>query len=518
MWGSLIGIFDRVCTDYAERIALEHGDRSWTYAEMRSRATAVAAGLHELGVGRGQRVGLLMPNCPEYFPTEYGVFESGAAAVPISWRAGIDDIRYGFASTEVTTVIYHESFDETIQSIRDQLPHLRHAIRLGSGAADGTLDYDVVFGDRTATAPAIAFDPNSLALVQFTSGSTGEPKAVRQTHATLSHYFITAGMEVANSGFGERFLHVAPLTHFTQTFALPTFLRGGTNITVPALDMAGLLSTVQDKKVTATAVVPTILYMLLDHLQQIGPETVDLSSLRTIVYAGSPMAPDRLRRALDIFGPIFTQTYAGTEPGYLSCLRKEDHRLDAPELLSSAGRPFYHVDLAIRDEAGQDLPAGAVGEIWSHQAGQMAGYLDSTRDAEAIRDGWVRSGDLGYLDEHNYLYLVDRVKDMVVTGGFNVFPRQVEDVLSEHPAVALCAVFGIPDSRWGEAVKAVVVLRPDAEASEDELIQLVKQRKGGVWAPKSVEFAEVLPLTATGKVDKKSLRAPYWAGRQRQVH
>jgi acyl-CoA synthetase (AMP-forming)/AMP-acid ligase II len=299
---------------------------------------------------------------------------------------------------------------------------------------------------------------------------------------------------------------------------MPVFMRGGTNIILPGLDLDLLLNAIERERVTATAVVPTIVYMLLDHPRR---AEADLSSLHTVIYAGSPMAPEGLRRALEAFGPIFVQTYAGTEPGYMTCLRKEDHRLDTPEWvarLASAGRPMYHVDLSIRDIEGRALPVGEVGEICAAQPGQMVGYVNGGLDSEVMQDGWVRSGDIGFVDEGGYVFIVDRKKDMIVTGGFNVFPRQIEDVLVTHPAVAQCAVIGVPDAKWGEAVKAVVVTRPDAAVSAEELIALVKERKGSVWAPKSVDFVAALPANPSGKIDKRSLRAPYWAGRRRQVN
>jgi acyl-CoA synthetase (AMP-forming)/AMP-acid ligase II len=259
-------------------------------------------------------------------------------------------------------------------------------------------------------------------------------------------------------------------------------------------------------------------YLLLDH-PRLG--TTDFSSLRTVVYAGSPMAPDRLKQALEVLGPIFVQTYAGTEPSYMTCLRKEDHRIDTAEglhRLASAGRAMYHVDLSIRDLDGRQLPLNQAGEICARQPGQMVGYTNSSMDGEVIRDGWVSSGDIGYVDDAGYLFIMDRMKDMIVTGGLNVFPRQIEDVLVTHPAVEHAAVIGVPDPKWSEAVKAVVVTRPGATVDPGELIDLVKAHKGSAWAPKSVDFRDALPTNPSGKIDKKALRAAYWAGRQRQVN
>ncbi|MFI0351308.1 AMP-binding protein [Actinomadura sp. 9N407] len=519
MWGTLPRIFDRACSYYADRTALVDGERRLTYTEMHDWANRVGNALVRLEVGKGDRVGLLMPNCLEFIPTMCGIWKAGAAITQMPTRASAEDFHYYLDDVQASTLIYHEAFDEAVAQIRDRLPGLQHVIRLSAGdPLPGALDYDATLQRESASTPAIEPHVDDLAFVGFTSGTTGVPKGVLQTHATWSHYAVTAGLEIGDIRPGEVFAHAAPLTHFSQTFVMPTFMRGGTNVILPGFDLDLLLDTIEGEGVTATAVVPTIVYMLLDHPRR---DKVDLSTLRTVVYAGSPMAPDGLRRALETFGPIFVQTYAGTEPGYMTCLRKEDHRLDSPEWierLASAGRPMYHVDLTIRDAAGHVLPPGEPGEICAAQPGQMVGYVDASRDAETMQDGWVRSGDIGYVDAAGFVFIIDRQKDMIVTGGFNVFPRQIEDLLITHPAVAQCAVIGVPDPRWGEAVKAVVVTKPGSDVSAEALIDVVKQHKGSVWAPKSIDFTDVLPTNPSGKIDKKSLRAPYWAGQRRQVN
>jgi acyl-CoA synthetase (AMP-forming)/AMP-acid ligase II len=518
MWGTLPSVFDRACAYYPERTALVSGERRLTYTKMYEWSNRVGSGLAGLGVRTGDRVGLLMPNCLEFIPTMCGIWKAGAAVTQMPARASADDFHFYLDTVGASALVYHESFDEAIASIRDRLPDLEHVVRLAEhDPLPGTLDYRDTFDRRPSTPPEVEVGPDGLAFVGFTSGTTGVPKGVLQTHATWSHYAVTAGMEIGDIRPGEVFAHGAPLTHFTQHFVIPTFMRGGTNVILPGLDLDVLLDAIEREGVTATAVVPTIVYLLLDHPRR---DQVDLSSLRTVVYAGSPMAPDRLRRALEVFGPIFVQTYAGTEPGYLTCLRKEDHRLDSDawvERLASAGRPMYHVDVTIRGDDGKAVKPGELGEICAAQPGQMIGYVDESLNAEAMRDGHVRSGDIGYIDDAGYVFIVDRKKDMIVTGGFNVFPRQIEDVLAAHPAVAQCAVIGVPDPKWGEAVKAVVVTRPGATVTADELVAVVKERKGSVWAPKSVEFVDALPTNPSGKLDKKSLRAPYWAGQRRQV-
>ncbi|MCU1643923.1 MAG: Long-chain fatty acid--CoA ligase [Nocardia sp.] len=518
LWGPVTRVLDRACTYYSDRTALIAGDRSLTYTELRSVTNRIANGLLALGITPGERVGLLMPNILEFVPTQYGIWKSGAVPVQMAAKASAEDHRYFLTESGATTLIYHASFDATVAALADQVPTLRRLIRLGEQPGDSAADYYEIFGTQDDSTPPVDIGPGDPAQIMFTSGSTGTPKGVLFTHDRLSHYLLTAGLEIGDTRPGEVFAHGAPLTHFTQIFLLPTFLRGGANVIMPGLDVDTLLDTIVRHRATATAVVPTVIYLMLTHPKLAA---ADLSSLGTVIYAGSPMAPEKLRTAIEALGPVFIQTYAGTEPGFISCLRKQDHMLDDPAALArlgSAGRPLFHVDVSIQDEQDRHLPVGETGEICARQLGRMSGYLDSGKDTEALRDGWVHSGDIGYLDADGYLFLVDRKKDLVVTGGFNVFPRQVEDVLTQHAAVAQCAVIGIPHPKWGEAVHAVVVPKPGHTVTAEQLIALVKAHKGSVWAPKTLDFVDTLPLNASGKVDKKALRAPYWAGHARQVN
>jgi acyl-CoA synthetase (AMP-forming)/AMP-acid ligase II len=522
MWGTLPEVLDRVCLYYADRTAIRDGDRVISYRQMQQWANRVANGLGALGVAPGERVGLLLPNGLEFIPTQHGIWKAGAVLVQMPTRSSAATHRANLEQTAATTLIYHAQFDDVARELVAGLPNLKTVIRLaGPDSAQAgppqPVDYLTHFGGQPDTPPEVTVGEHDEAYVLFTSGSTGEPKGVVNSHFTWAHYSITAGLEIADTRPGEVFAHGAPLTHFTQIFVMPTFLRGGTNVMLPGLDAGDLLTAIQRDHITATAVVPTVIYLLLDHPRR---SAADLSSLQTMIYAGAPIAPGRLGEALAAFGPIFVQTYAGTEPGYVSCLRKEDHEVETDaglKRLASAGRPIPYVKVGIADEQDRPLPTGQVGEICSRQLGQMLGYLDATRTPEALRDGWVHTGDVGYLDQDGFLYIVDRKRDMVVSGGFNVFPRQVEDVLLRHPAVAQAAVIGVPHPKWGEAVHAVVVLRTGAAASDDELIAAVKAELGSIPAPKTVAFAGTLPANPAGKVDKKALRAPFWSGRDRQV-
>lgn len=531
MWGTLPDVLDRACSYYADRIAVRDAadDRRITYRELNLWRNQIANALIASGVQKGDRVGLLMPNCLEFIPIQQAVWAAGAVLVQMPTRAAAEGLRSNLAQTDAMTLIYHAKFESTVAAFKDDLPKLQTLIRVGSVASDhiavdGAADFAETVEGRPTVRPVVDIDEHDEAYVLFTSGSTGEPKGVVNSHFTWSYYSISAGLEIGDIRFGEVFAHGAPLTHFTQIFVMPTFVRGGTNVMLPGLEVDGFLTNVEKHGITAAAVVPTIIYLLLDHPRR---HEFDLSSLQTLVYAGSPIAPERLRQALDTFGPIFIQTYAGTEPGYVACLRKNEHQQQDGEpteawtrRLASAGRPMFQVDVSIQDENDRALPVGEAGEICSRQLGQMLGYLDPRRNSEALRDGWVHTGDIGHLDADGYLYIVDRKKDLVVSGGFNVFPRQVEDALATHPAVSQSAVIGVPHDKWGEAVMAVVVARGGELTGSDlesELIRHVKRKLGSVSAPKSIVFADALPLNPAGKVDKKAIRKPYWRGRSRQV-
>jgi fatty-acyl-CoA synthase len=274
---------------------------------------------------------------------------------------------------------------------------------------------------------------------------------------------------------------------------------------------------VEQRRITLTFAVPTMLYALLDHP---ATKTADVSSIETIVYGAAPMSPTRLREALDVFGPVFVQLYGQAEaPATVTALRKEEHDPSRPHLFGSCGRALPGVTVALLDDEDEEVPLGEVGEICVRGAIVSDGYWKRPElTAETLRSDWLHTGDMARADEEGYLYIVDRKKDMIISGGFNVYPREIEDVLTSHSDVAIAAVVGVPDDKWGEAVKALVVLRPGAAVGADDLIALVRERKGAVYAPKSVDFIDDLPLTGVGKADRKAVRARFWPADGRQVH
>jgi acyl-CoA synthetase (AMP-forming)/AMP-acid ligase II len=365
----------------------------------------------------------------------------------------------------------------------------------------------------------VSVTENDLYNVNYTGGTTGVSKGVVRIHRT---YVSSVMMELIEGEIreNETYLAVTPLTHAAGALLLPAFLRGGSCVILPGFNPAQFLQTVEQEKVTFSFMVPTMIYNLLDH-PDVGK--YDTSSLRTIIYGAAPMSPERLKEAIQIFGPIFTQYYAQVEAVMpVTLLRKQEHIVagDAKGVarLSSCGRPSIAYRLKLVDEQGRDVPVGQPGEILVQGPSVMVGYLKRPElTAETLRDGWLHTGDIARMDEDGYIYIVDRKKDMIVSGGFNIYPKEVEDVLYEHPAVAMAAVIGVPHPKWGEEVKAVVVLKPGAAATAEQLIAFCKERKGSLISPKTVDFAERIPVTGLGKPDKKALKEPYWKGRDRSI-
>ncbi|OPY99688.1 acyl-CoA synthetase [Bradyrhizobium sacchari] len=356
--------------------------------------------------------------------------------------------------------------------------------------------------------------PDDLSTLNYTGGTTGKSKGALRYHRENAGAVaaILADFEIPE---GARFLAVAPISHVAGTKVLPTLMRGGTVHMLKGFDPEAVLATIARERINFTLFVPTMIYVLLEHP---ALRRTDLSSLELVLYGASAMSPSRLVEGIERIGPVFSQLYGQTECYPISVLRKADHDPRTPELFLSCGFPTAACEVKLLDDNDQEVKTGEAGEICVRAPHAMAEYWkrpDIT--AETLKNGWVHTGDIARKDERGYMFILDRKKDMIVSGGFNIFPREVEDVLSQHADVAMVAVVGIPDEKWGEAVTAVVVPREGARPDPDELINLVKTRKGSAHAPKQIQFVKQLPMTGVGKVDKKVLRAGFWSGRDRMV-
>jgi acyl-CoA synthetase (AMP-forming)/AMP-acid ligase II len=515
-------LYDRAIAQGGDRIAVSDARTQLSYRDLGAQGRQLAAALHGLGVGRGSRVAFLMSNCAEYVPCEYAVAWLGATRVPLAALLGADDHVYmlGFARCEV--LIYHSRLAERVQAIAPRLTGVRHFICVAGEAASlpaGHLDLATLMAASAAAPERAGVDPEDIAGIYFTGGTTGRPKGVMLSHRS---WFHTYQMEMLDFDIGwhETFLFTTPMTHAAGCLLLPVLLRQGRCVILERFDPELLLATVAAERVTATLLVPTMIYALLDHPRR---DAHDRASLRNILYGAAPIAPERLRAALAAFGEVFTQFFGQTEaPMALLALPRPAHRAGDPArqaaVLATAGRPTYATELRLVDEGGRDVAPGQPGEIIIRAPNMMSGYLDDPEaTAAAIRDGWLHTGDVAWMDAEGLVTIVDRRKDMIISGGFNVYPREIEDVLFQHPAVQQAAVVGVPHPRWGEQVLALVVTRPGARVGEDELIDWVRARKGSIMAPKAVAFVADIPVTNLGKIDKKAIRARYWAGQDRQV-
>jgi acyl-CoA synthetase (AMP-forming)/AMP-acid ligase II len=358
-------------------------------------------------------------------------------------------------------------------------------------------------------------------IITSTGGTTGLPKGVMNSHRAAQTTFIQFLLACTyRDGTKPVNLAAAPLTHTAGLLSLPCTAQGGTVVVLAKPDPVLLVQAVAKHRVTEFFLPPTVIYALLEAP---GIEQVDFSSVRYLLYGAAPMSVEKLKKAIALWGPIMTESYGQSEAmGSIATLRADEHivsgALASDEQLASVGRPNPLVRVEIMDEVGRILPRGETGEICVRGDLVMSGYYkDPEKTAETIIDGWLHTGDVGHLDTHGFLHLTDRKKDVIITGGFNVYPAMVEQVLWTHAAVQDCAVIGVPDDKWGEAVKAVVELNPNQSASAEELIALCKERLGSVMAPKTIDFIERLPRSAAGKVLKKDLRASYWQGRTSNI-
>jgi fatty-acyl-CoA synthase len=511
-------LIERCGLAYGPQTAVVCGDRRITYTEQLARVRQTGRALLDLGLEKGDRVAVLMTDRPELLDVYYGALWAGLAIVPLNAKASASDHAYILSDCGARVVVHDGSKADLVDSARAEAEHVLSVDEQAVLSGGAYLPNLVAKQPDGEGRPEVT--PDDRYGIFYTGGTTGRPKGVEHNHRA----FVAAMMsEMLELGLGERdrFAHVAPLTHAGGMFVLPVWLRGGTNVILGGFDPERFKSAVATEEITSSMMVPTMLYVLMDSLKN-GNE--GLESLSTVIYGASPIGRERLLQAIETFGPIFSQLYGQTEaPNQLCVLRKSDHA-QAIETgdhtpLSSCGRPVGIADVRLVDDDLKDVPHGEAGEIVAQGPHIMRGYWNRPEEtAAALRGGWLCTGDVAKADRRGFVYIVDRKKDMIISGGFNVYPKEVEATLFSHPAVKDVAVIGVPDDKWGESVKAVVVRDPSVQVDAAELIAYVRERKGPVLAPKTVDFTEAIPLTAVGKHDKPALRAAYWGGRDRGVN
>lgn len=421
----------------------------------------------------------------------------------------IEDYLYVIEDAEIDLLVYDgDHFEEVAAELKQRAPRIRHFVAIGPcGVGQSLENLASAFVAKPLVAPDA--DPELLARIAYSGGTTGKPKGIMVTHrgmATSTMIQLTEWEWPAEI----RHLICAPLSHAGASVMTAILLKGGSMVVLPGFDPVSFMEAVQKNRITSVLMVPTMVLALIDHPRF---AEFDLSSLEVIFYGASAFPAARLKDAIARLGPIFFQFYGQSEaPMSVTVMRRADHLSDDPLRLASCGRPTPWVRVALMDDNMRHVPEGEPGEICVQGPLLMGGYLNKPEETElAFEGGWLHTGDVAIRNPDGFLRIVDRKKDMIVTGGFNVFAREVEDVLVTHPAVRQAAVIGVPNPKWGETVKAIVVLAPGETVPAEDLIALVRDRKGPVQAPKSVEFIESIPLSPLGKPDKKALRAIYKA-------
>ncbi len=493
------------------------GQRTRTFVETADRVARFAGALRALGVGSGDRVAILGMNSDRYSEALLAIAWADAVFVPANIRWAAAEISYSLVECDAKVLIVDDAFQGMVPALREAHSGLATVIYFGEGEPpDGMLGFEDLVA-QTDPVDDARRGGDQLAGIYYTGGTTGNPKGVMLSHANL----LTSALGSAATGHfcepGGRLLHAAPMFHLADgaAWAAQTAL-GGTHVMVPAFDPVAVLSAFSEHQITTTLLVPTMIGMLVNH-----PDagSYDLSSLRHMIYGASPISEPVLEKAMKLFPNAgFVQAYGMTELSPVATLLlPEDHH--DPAHRRAAGKAAPHAEVRIVDEHDNEVPRGTVGEVVCRGGHVMLGYWNQPEaTAAAVRDGWMHTGDGGYMDDDGYVYIVDRIKDMIVSGGENVYSVEVEKVVAQHPAVESCAVIGVPDDDLGERVHAVVVLRPGEQTTAEELREFCKQHIAGYKAPRSAEFVDALPLSGAGKILKRELRRRHWDQHHRAVH
>ena len=510
----------RAVQQHPRQIATICGSRQQDYAQYADRVARLAGALQAEGMARGDRVGMLSLNSDRYLEFYFGTWWGGGAVNPVNIRWSAAEIAYSLDDCDTRILLVDEQFKTVGLELRNRSKVLQTLIYVGDGETpEGMLSYEAIVA-AAAPVPDAGCSGQDLAGVMYTGGTTGFPKGVMLTQESLCANALSAlGEGLTESS--ARALLIAPMFHIAcAALMLAHAAVGGTFVIAPMFTPLGTLQVIQAQRVTHLMLVPTMIQLATDH-----PDAAqyDLGSVKVMSYGGSVISEGVLQRAMQRFpGADFVQAYGMTELSPCATyLNFADHKSEAAKtgLLRSAGRASLTTEVRIVDPLGVEVPRGIVGEVAVRGANVMLGYWNKPEQtAAALRDGWMHTGDGGRMDDDGYLYIVDRMKDMIVSGGENVYSAEVENALSQHPAVAACAVIGIPSDEWGESVHAVVVCKPGASATTKELADHCRQLIAGYKCPRSTEFRDALPMTGAGKILKTELRKPFWEGRTREVN
>ncbi len=518
----VIDFFDKAVAAAPERVAFIADEARYTYRDFQSYATRIACGIVERGLTEAGRIAVYSPNDVDAFACVLASFRANATWVPINARNALEANIDFMNLTECEWLFYHSTFAGNVAKIRAEVPTLKHLVCID--ACDREIaSLEAFMQATTLTAiPDIHYDPHRMATILGTGGTTGRSKGIMWDNLTWATLIAETGLSIGLSPQPPVHLCVAPMTHAAGILTFMLTPQAPTNVVLDKIEPLEIMQAIERHRVTHLFLPPTALYAMLAHPRV---REFDYSSLTHFLIAASPVAPDKLAEAVQIFGPCMCQCYGQVEaPMLITYLPPAElaaavHEPALRHRLKSCGKPCSLSLMGIMDDDGRLLPRGERGEVVVR--GSLVApcyYKNPQGTAEAHQFGWHHTGDVAYWDEDGYVYIVDRKKDMIITGGFNVFSAEVEAAINGHPAVENCAVIGVPDAKWGEAVTAIVLLRPGKTATDIEIVEFAKQRLGGVKAPKNVEFWPELPRSPVGKVLKTEIRKKFWANAERAVN
>jgi long-chain acyl-CoA synthetase len=520
-WQTIADIPRTFAASQGGKIAFSFEGRDTTFEEFDRHTNQVANALIASGVKKGERVCYLGKNSDHYFELFLGAAKMGAVTTPIGWRLAPPEVAYIVNDSRAPMFFVGPELTGAAKEVLKDAPHVRHAIAMEGGVPEWQ-SFEA-WRDAASDAPPNApLSQSDIAIQLYTSGTTGRPKGAMLTHAN----FIETNkiMKAANINWNQWSpddvsLVAMPVAHIGGSgWGLMGLRNGATGIVAREFEPGKVLDFIANDRVSKIFLVPAAIQIIL---RDPRARTTDYSRMKTIGYGASPIPLELLREAVEVFGCGFAQMYGMTETtGTIVALPPEDHDMKGSPRMRAAGKPLPGVEIRIVDDAGNSVKVGDVGEIATRSVWNMAGYWNMPEaTAKTIdKDGWLRTGDAGYMDEDGYVYIHDRVKDMIITGGENVYPAEVESAIYGHPDVADVAVIGVPDAKWGEAVKAMVVCKPGTTPDPQSIIDWARQRVAAFKTPKSVEFIAALPRNASGKILRRELREPFWKGVERRVN
>ena len=508
----------RAARQFKEKIAIVDGEKRLSFAKAYERANRLANGLLGKGLQKGDRVNVFSENCYQILEIYLGLANAGLVRVPLRARESLQNHIFEVNNSGATTLIFDQKFLDVVTSMK---PEIKGVTRFVCRTDDPTklpdwiFDYDRLLSEVSPAEVQVEINEDDMIRMGHSGGTTGIPKGTVQTYKTELAFIIHLLLDILSPTSKDVFLHIHPMSHGSGTFILPCWIRGVKQVIAKSTKPDYLFRTIEKERVSSSFIVPTVLIRMIDF-----PEASkhDCSSLHRIFYGAAPCPPEKVMKAVRTFGPVFCQVYGSSEvPTGVTFLSPEDHIIEGPEekmlrRFSSIGKESLLSQVKIVDKDDREMPVGEIGEIIAKSDFAAKEYYNRPEEtAEALKGGWVHTRDMGYMDEDGYIYLAGRATEMIISGGFNIYPKEIEDALYTHRAVEEACVIGVPHKEWGEEVKALIYLKEGETATEEELIEFCRKKLAHFKCPKSIEFSKTeLPKTAVGKTDKKALADKYW--------